>query len=233
MNNSGYKVLIAGTNRGIGLEFVRQYSDAGYRVLACCRDPRKATLLNALAASSEGRISVHALDVSDFSQIERLASELKGQAIDLLINNAGFYPQGYFGSIDYAAWHKAFQINTMAPMRMVECFVEQVATSHLRKIVTLSSMMGSIGDNSSGGSYLYRTSKTATNMVMKNLAVELAPRGIAIATLHPGWVKTDMGGTNALITTQQSVAGLCTVIDRLASDNSGRFIAYDGQEIPW
>ena len=233
MNNSGYKVLIAGTNRGIGLEFVRQYSDAGYRVLACCRDPRKATLLNTLAGSSEGRISVHALDVSDFSQIERLASELKGQAIDLLINNAGFYPPSSFRSIDYAEWHKAFQINTMAPMRMVECFVEQLAASRLRKIVTLSSMMGSIGDNSSGGSYLYRTSKTAANMVMKNLAVELAPRGIAIATLHPGWVKTDMGGTNALITTQQSVAGLRTVIDRLASDNSGRFIAYDGQEIPW
>ena len=116
---------------------------------------------------------------------------------------------------------------------MVECFVEQIAASRLRKIVTLSSMMGSIGDNSSGGSYLYRTSKTAANMVMKNLALELTPRGIAIATLHPGWVKTDMGGTNALITTQQSVAGLRTVIDRLASDNSGRFIAYDGQEIPW
>ena len=233
MTNPDDQLLITGANRGIGLEFVRQYASAGYRIIACCREPLKATALNTLAASSRGKVIVHALDVSDFTQIERLAEELKGQAIDLLINNAGFYPSGALGSIDYAEWQKAFLVNTMAPARMVECFVEHIAASRQHKIATLSSKMGSIADNGSGGSYLYRTSKTAVNMLMKNLAIELKPRGIATCTLHPGWVQTDMGGANALITTQQSVAGMRSVIDQLSPENGGRFIGYDGKEIPW
>ena len=233
MNESGDQVLITGTNRGIGLEFVKQYADAGYRVIACCRDPLKAAALNSLAAASGGKVALHALDVSNFGQIEHLAAEFKGQAIDLLINSAGYYPHASFGSIDYAEWHKAFLINTMAPMRMVECFIEQVAASRLRKIVTLSSIMGSIAANDSGGSTLYRTSKAATNMLMKNLAIALKPRGIATLTLHPGWVKTDMGGAHALITAEESVAGMRAVIDALTADNAGRFVSYDGHENPW
>ncbi len=234
MNDAGYQVLITGANRGIGLEFVRQYAADGWRVIACCRDPLNATALNTLAATfSNGEVSVHALDVTDFNQVESLASTLSGQAIDLLINNAGYYPDSTFGSVDYAEWDKAFRINTMAPMKLVERFVEHVARSRLRKIATLSSKMGSIDDNDSGGSYLYRTSKTATNMVTKNLAIDLKPRGIAAVTLHPGWVKTKMGGPNALITTEQSVSGMRAVIDKLTTHNSGKFIAYDGQEIPW
>ena len=233
MNDPGYQVLVTGANRGIGLEFVRQYAGDGCRVIACCRDPLKATALTTLAASSGGKVSLQALDVSDFSQIERLASELKDRAIDLLINNAGFYPHGSFAATNYDEWQKAFLINTMAPMRMVEAFVEHVASSRLRKIVTLSSKMGSIADNDSGGSYPYRTSKAAVNMVMKNLAIQLKPRGIATCTLHPGWVNTDMGGANAPINVQQSVSGMRAVIDRLSIDNAGRFIAYDGQEISW
>lgn len=233
MNDSTYQVLVTGANRGIGLEFVRQYANAGCRVIGCCRDPIKAAQLNELAAASAGRVSVFALDVADFSQIERLASKLNGEAIDLLINNAGVYPKGSFGAIDYSEWHRALLINTMAPMRMAECFVAHVAASRLRKIVTLSSKMGSIADNGSGGSTLYRTSKTAVNMLMKNLAIELKSRGIAVGTLHPGWVKTDMGGADALITVRQSVAGMRGVIESLSVANTGRFIAYDGQVIPW
>jgi NAD(P)-dependent dehydrogenase (short-subunit alcohol dehydrogenase family) len=233
MNNLAYQVLVTGANRGIGLEFVRQYADDGYRVIACCRNPLKAAALNALAAASDGRVSVHVLDVSDFGQIERLALTLEGEAIDILINNAGFYPQSSFGSVDYADWDKAFRINAMAPMKMVQSFIEHISSSHLRKIVTLSSKMGSIADNGSGGSYLYRTSKAAANMVMKSLAIDLKPLGIAVTTLHPGWVKTDMGGPHALITTEVSVAGMRSVIDQLSTDNAGRFTAYDGQEIPW
>lgn len=233
MQHHVHQVLITGANRGIGLEFVRQYAADGWRVMACCRDPQGAAALNALAASSGDQVTVHALDVADFSQIERLAATLQGQAIDVLINNAGYYPQSSFGKIDYAAWDQAFRINTMAPMKMVECFVEHVARSGLRKIVTLSSKMGSLADNGSGGSYLYRTSKAAANMVMKSLAIDLKPRGIALSTLHPGWVKTDMGGPDALITPQQSVAGMRAVIAALSLQNAGRFIAYDGQEIPW
>jgi len=233
MNNPTYQVLITGANRGIGLEFVNQYAAAGYNVIACCRDPLNATALNALASSSGEKVSVQALDVSDFYQIERLASALNGQVMDILINNAGYYPLGYFGSTDYAEWDKAFRINAMAPLKMAECFIEHVACSRLRKIVALSSKMGSIADNGSGGSYLYRTSKVAANMVMKSLAIDLKPRGIAVATLHPGWVMTEMGGPNALITTEKSVAGMRAVIDQLSIHNAGRFIAYDGQEIPW
>lgn len=233
MNGPIYQVLVTGANRGLGLEFVGQYASSGCQVIACCRDPRKAAKLNQLVASSAGKISVHALDVADFGQIERLATELQGQTIDVLINNAGIYPRSSFGSIDYVEWHKAFLINTMAPMKMIECFVDHVAASRLRKIVTLSSKMGSIADNDSGGSALYRTSKSAVNMVMKNLAIELKSRGIAVGTLHPGWVETDMGGANALITVQQSVAGMRTVIERISLDNTGRFIAFDGQEVPW
>jgi len=233
MNNLTYQVLVTGANRGIGLEFVRQYADGGYRVIACCRNPLKAAALNALAAASDGRVSVHALDVSDFDQIERLSLALEGEAIDILINNAGFYPPSSFGSIDYADWDKAFRINAMAPMKMVQSFIEHISASRLRKIVTLSSKMGSIADNGSGGSYLYRTSKVAANMVMKSLAIDLKPLGIAVTTLHPGWVKTDMGGPNALITAEASVAGMRNLIDRLSTHNTGKFIAYDGQEIPW
>lgn len=233
MNHPIYQVLVTGANRGIGLEFVRQYAADGWRVIACCRNPLDATALNMLAASSGGKVLVQALEVSDFNQIERLASTLEDEAIDLLINNAGFYPQGSFGSIDFADWDKAFRINSMAPMKMVECFVEHVAHSRLCKIATLSSKMGSIADNGSGGSYLYRTSKVAANMVMKSLAIDLKPRGIATVTLHPGWVRTDMGGPNALITVQQSVTGMRKVIDQLSIQNAGRFIAYDGQDIPW
>lgn len=233
MIDPAYRVLVTGSNRGIGLEFVRQYAAAGYRVVACCRDPLKAPALNALAASSGGQVAVHRLDLADFKQIDALASELRGQAIDLLINNAGFYPPGSFGAIDYAQWQQAFLINTMAPLRMAECFVDQLAASRLRKIATLTSQMGSIADNDSGGSYLYRSSKAAANMVMKNLSIELAARGIATVTLHPGWVKTDMGGVDAPLAAPRSVAGMRAVIDALSIETSGRFIAYDGREIPW
>jgi NAD(P)-dependent dehydrogenase (short-subunit alcohol dehydrogenase family) len=232
MNMAQYQVLVTGANRGIGLEFVRQYVADGWRVIACCRDPQQADALHVLADAGSA-VQICTLDVADFGQIEALAKALQGQAIDVLINNAGFYPQGSFGTVDYADWNQAFRINAMAPMKMAECFVEHVACSCLRKIVTLSSKMGSIADNGSGGSYLYRTSKTAVNMLMKNLAIDLQPRGIAAAVLHPGWVLTDMGGPNALITPQQSVAGMRQVIDQLTLQNAGRFIAYDGQQIPW
>ncbi|HSH73236.1 MAG TPA: SDR family oxidoreductase [Methylophilaceae bacterium] len=232
MANTNHLVLITGANRGLGLEFTKQYASDGWQVLACCRDPESARELNALAASMDN-IKVLALDVGDFNQIDRLAQQLKGQSIDLLINNAGVYPHGSWGQIDYEDWAQAFKINAMAPLKIAEAFVEHVAISQLKKIVTLSSKMGSLDDNTSGGSYPYRTSKTAVNMVMKSLAIDLKPRGIASTILHPGWVQTDMGGPNGLINAEQSVSGLRKVIEQLTVANSGRFIAYDGNEIPW
>jgi len=229
-------VLITGANRGIGLEFAKQYAEAGWRVFACCRRPAQAEALQALAAQQSDLLSLHALDVAAFKHIDQLAAELGDQAIDLLINNAGVYPDSQrrgFGDVDYAAWMQAFQVNTMAPLKMTEAFVEAVARSQHKKIVNLTSKMGSIGDNTSGGAYLYRSSKAALNMVTKSLAMDLTSRGIVTAVLHPGWVHTDMGGPNALITTQQSVAGLRRVIEALTPESSGGFYAYDGKEIPW
>jgi NAD(P)-dependent dehydrogenase (short-subunit alcohol dehydrogenase family) len=229
-------LLITGANRGIGLEFVRQYAADGWRVFACCRNLKKAVELETLAKDSGGRITVHTLDVEDFSQIERLADELAGQNIDVLINNAGIYPDstsGGFGATNYEGWARAFRINTMAPLKMAETFAGNVARGQQKKIVNITSKMGSISDNTSGGAYIYRSSKTALNMVIKSLSHDLAPRGIATAVLHPGWVLTDMGGPNALITTEQSVTGMRQVIARLSMKDSGKFYAYDGQEIPW
>ena len=226
-------VLITGANRGIGLEFTKQYAADGWQVLACCREPNKADALNTLANQFAKNITVYALDVADFSQIEALAETLAGHPIDVLINNAGVYPDGSFGDTDAEAWALAFKINSMAPLKMAEAFASHVARSELKKIVTLSSKMGSVDDNTSGGSYLYRSSKCAVNMVMKSLSIDLKPYGIACAVLHPGWVQTDMGGPNGLINTQQSASGLRRVIEQLTLENAGRFIAYDGKEIAW
>lgn len=232
MSNSSHQVLITGSNRGIGLEFVNQYANEGWSVIACCRDPHSAHDLQALAKQHQN-IEIIALDVGNFAQIDALALQLKDQKIDVLINNAGVYPASHLGDIDFDEWTTAFKINSMAPFKMIEAFTPHVAASQLKKIATLSSKMGSIDDNTSGGSYIYRTSKVAANMVMKSVSIDLKPYGISVVTLHPGWVQTDMGGHNALINTQTSVLGLRRVIAHLSLANSGKFIAFDGQEIAW
>lgn len=228
--------LITGANRGIGLEFSRQYAADGWSVLACSRNPEKSDELNKLAAQYPELIKVLALDVSDHVQIERLAQELADESIDLLINNAGIYPKSgvnSFGHTDYAEWMQVFRINTMAPLKMAETFAAQLARSEQKTFVAITSKMGSIEDNSGGGNYLYRSSKTAVNMVVKSLAIDLQSAGITSIVIHPGWVKTDMGGPNALISTEQSVSGMRQVISNLSMADSGKFFSYDDQEIPW
>jgi len=230
------QALVTGANRGLGLEFVKQLSALGWRVFACCRDPQRADKLSDLAQASNGKISIHSLTVEDGEQIQRLAKQLQGQAIDLLINNAGMYAGGVserFGHTSTPDWLHVFQVNTIAPLKMAEAFVENVAQSQQKTIATVTSKMGSIADNTSGGVYIYRSTKAALNMVMKSLALDVEPSGIKVALLHPGWVKTDMGGPNALITPQQSVAGMLKVILNLGWQDSGRFLAYDGAEIEW
>ena len=233
--------LITGASRGIGLEFCRQYAAEGWRVLACSRHPEKSEALAKLAAQYPELIETHALDVADHAQIEHLAQVLEGESpapayIDLLINNAGICPDSDkrgFGHTDYAEWTRAFRINTMAPLKMAETFATQIARSKQKTIVTITSKMGSISDNSGGGSYLYRSSKAAVNMVVKSLAIDLKPLGITTVVFHPGWVRTDMGGPNAMISPEQSVSGMRHVISGLAPADSGKFFAYDGQPIPW
>jgi len=228
--------LITGTNRGIGLEFVRQYAKDGWRVFACCRNPATAEALNRLAAQYPNQITVHPLDVTSHHQIEQLSQALSNQTIDLLINNAGVYPPEHgdaFGKTDYAAWSYAFAVNTMAPLKMAESFIQQISQSQLKTIITITSKMGSIADNRGGGSYIYRSSKAAVNIVMKSLSIDLDSSRITAVLLHPGWVRTDMGGPNALITAEQSVTGMRGVISNLKFVDSGKFYAFDGQIVPW
>ncbi len=223
--------LITGANRGIGLEFVKQYAADGWRVHGTCRRPEAAERLKEVA----GDVQVHPLDVTDFARIEALARKLGGEAIDLLINNAGIYGPRLtpYEAIDYAAWAEVLRVNTMAPVKVSAVFAEMVAKSGLKRIVAITSQMGSIADNSSGGSYIYRSSKAGLNAAMKSLAHDLTGKKITVAVLHPGWVRTDMGGSGATIDPFESVAGLRQVIDGLRFEDGCRFLAYDGRELPW
>ncbi len=227
-------ILITGSNRGIGLELVRQFADDGWRVHACCRRPAQADALQALAADNPD-IQVHALDVADEGQIREMASQLQGQPIDILFNNAGVYGQtdAWFGNTDSGKWLYCLRVNTIAPMKMMEAFVDNVAASQHRTIATMSSKMGSMADNGSGGSYVYRSSKAAVNAVMKSAAIDLQDRGIKVAILHPGWVKTEMGGPNAEIDTATSVRMMRKTLSLLTLSNSGTFFDIDGSVIPW
>ncbi|MDJ0950803.1 MAG: SDR family oxidoreductase [Alphaproteobacteria bacterium] len=224
-------VLITGANRGIGLEFARQYAADGWRVLAACRDPEAAADLKAV----DGEVSVHRLDVTEPDEIAALAGEIGGAPIDLLLNNAGVYgPRSSpLGGIDYDAWAETLRVNALAPMRIVEAFVDNVAESAQKKIVAITSKMGSMASNTTGGAYIYRSSKAALNAATRSLTLDLARREISVLLLHPGWVRTDMGGTSADVGVEESVTGMRRVIDRLDGSLSGRFFNYDGSEIPW
>ena len=224
-------VLITGAGRGLGLEFCKQYADEGWQVLACCRNPETAGKLADIP-----QVRVFPLDVSDFAQIDNLAALLQDTAIDVLINNAGIYgdnPRRGFGQLDYAAWMQTLTVNTQAPVKMAEAFLPHLKRGDKKLLVSISSQMGSIADNGSGGSILYRTSKAALNAAMKSIAIDLEDQGIGVLVLHPGWVKTDMGGANALIDAQESVAGMRQVIARFALAQSGSFLKYDGSTLPW
>jgi NAD(P)-dependent dehydrogenase (short-subunit alcohol dehydrogenase family) len=228
-------VLITGANRGLGLELARRYAAADWQVLACCRNPSAALELTYVAEACADNVRVLRLDVRDHAAIATLAAELGAQSIDLLLNNAGVYgpTRMVVGHIDYAAWADVLAVNTMAPMRLVECFVEHVTRSQRKLIACLSSAMGSIGGNTSGRHYLYRSSKAALNAVVKSLAIDLHDRGITVVALHPGWVKTDMGGADADLEVPVSVQHVMSVLDRLTLDDSGKFLNHDGSAIPW
>jgi len=227
-------ILITGSNRGIGLELVNQYAAAGWRVFACAREPQGGEALNKLAQSFNN-VSLHTLDVTSSEQIQSLAKELKNQPIDILFNNAGVYGpyNASFGNTDEAAWLECLRINTISPMKICEAFVDNVAMSQRKLIAAMSSKMGSMTDNGSGGSYIYRSSKAALNAVMKSVSIDLQPKHIKVAILHPGWVKTDMGGVNAEITVDECVGLLRKNLDNMTADNSGNFFEIDGSVIPW
>lgn len=235
-------VLISGANRGLGLEFARQYAADGWRVFAACRDPAKAVKLADLAKGTEGNVTLHRLDVLDFDTIDALAKELSGETIDVLLNNAGIMENAAampFGKIDYARWEQVFKTNTLAPAKMTQSFVPQLERSARKLVVTLSSGLGSMTDNTDGkrlkpgGLYLYRTSKAAMNMTMLNLSFGLRPKGIAAVVISPGHVRTDMGGPTAALGIEESISSVRKVLDGLTIADTGKFFFYDGREYPW
>lgn len=234
-------ILITGTNRGLGLEFTRQYAADGWRVLACCRKPDQAEQLHALAAARPSDIRIFPLDVADFSAIDDLADQLRGEPIDLLLNNAGAMgpkpgeqkADGQsFGTIDYDIWQDIIRVNTFAPVKMAEAFVTHVAAGAQKKIVSISSVLGSIAETY-GNFYAYRTSKAALNMAMASLSKDLAARGIMVAVFCPGWVKTDMGGPQAEIMAEVSISGLRRQIAQLTLEAAGRFLRYNEDVLSW
>jgi NAD(P)-dependent dehydrogenase (short-subunit alcohol dehydrogenase family) len=228
-------VLVTGANRGLGLEFVRQYVAAGWRVFAACRRPNGAKELQGVAAESGGRLRILEMDVTDSASVRAAAAELKGETIDLLINNAGVGgpPGQRLGGLDYDAWARVMDANTMGPMRVSEAFLENIAQSRQKRIVTITSGMGSIEDNTSGGRYAYRSSKAAVNMVIRSLAVDTAARGITCIVMNPGWVRTDMGGEGGKLSPEESIKAMRSVIATLKPEDTGKFLNFTGNAFPW
>jgi NAD(P)-dependent dehydrogenase (short-subunit alcohol dehydrogenase family) len=224
-------VFVTGASRGIGLEFARSYAADGWTVIASVRRQDDLDRLAAL----DGSVTPVQLDIADPASVAILGERLKGVAIDVLIANAGTYgPRGVaLGQIFYPAWQEVMTVNTFGPVRVVETFLDNLRAGGQRRIAAITSKMGSIADNTSGGNYIYRTSKAALNMAMKSVALDLAGEGFAVGLFHPGWVKTDMGGPNALIDTATSVAGMREGIEALTPETTGRFWNYDRREIPW
>ncbi|NVJ52006.1 MAG: SDR family oxidoreductase [Gammaproteobacteria bacterium] len=224
-------VLVTGANRGLGLAFCRHYLAQGYQVTAACRDPDAAEELQALT----GALNIVQLDLADAESIQRLSSEFANSTLDILVNNAGVYggsPQG-LDDLESGPWLNTFLVNSVAPVLLTRALLPALQRSNSAKIAFLTSKMGSIGDNSSGRSYIYRSSKAALNAAIKSLAIDLAELNIPVIALHPGWVRTDMGGPNGLIDSKESIAGLSQVIDNLALEQSGCFVDYRGDSIPW
>ena len=214
--------LITGAGRGLGRELARQYAEDGWRVIGTVRRP-VADLPESLT-----------LDVTDTAGAKRLSSQLRGVAIDVLWCNAGIIGKrgNRFGSFDYADWEEILRVNLLGAAAVIEALVENVAASERKTVCVMSSRLGSIAQTS-GETLPYATSKAALNLLARGLAATLAPRGITVVAISPGWVKTDMGGESAPLTAEASVRGLRRVIDGLRPGDSGRFLAHDGSAIPW
>ena len=216
-------VLITGANRGLGLEFARQYCRDGWSVIATARDPTSE--LEALC------VRLEEVDMLDLDEVAEFGSDI-GE-LDLLIANAGTYgPKSVSSAEEAEGWSDTFTVNTIAPFLLAQSVLPAIERSG-GKLIGISTRMGSIEDNTSGGFIAYRSSKTALNMAWRNLALEVRNRGVTAAVLHPGWVQTRMGGASAPLAPEQSVAGMRTVIAGLTPEQAGGFFNYDGAPIPW
>lgn len=225
-------VVVTGANRGLGLEWVNQLGGNSERIIATCRDPDSADELMALA--EQYPVEIHTMDVTSEDDIEALVDLLGDDPVDLLINNSGVMgPADSGGFSDLDGWRDTFEVNTLAPIHLSQRLASHVAESTRKLIANITSKMGSIGDNGSGGRIIYRSSKAALNAATRSFALDHAEQGIVTLLLHPGWVQTDMGGPNGLIDTETSVRGMAGVLDRADASLNGGFFNYDGSPIPW
>lgn len=228
------RVLVTGSNRGIGLEFVRQYLEDGWVVHATCRWPGEAHELQTFA-QIYSELHIHRLDITIQEDISNICRELDGIPLDVLINNAGIYLDKKSPGLDcihYDDWRRTIEVNTLGAVRLTEAMVENIARSKKKLVVVLSSHMGSIEDINAPGSYYYRSSKAALNAVMHGISVELKKQLIGVQILHPGGVMTRMGPEKG-ITPQQSVQGMRDIIEHFSLDQTGTFLQYNGDEMPW
>lgn len=219
--------LITGANRGIGLELVRKFLAQGHDVIATARDPETSNELNATGAK------VYPLEVTDAASVAALKEAVGDQPIDYLINNAGIGSFAAFKDLDYDAFANMLAVNTIAPIRMIDTFLDNIAASDVKMAASLSSMMGSIENTQASFGLIYRTSKAGLNMALRAAAPELAEKGVTLLALHPGWVNTDMGGKQAPVNPAQSAAGLYTVITTAGPSNELRFLDFEGKTHPW
>jgi len=217
-------VVITGANRGIGLELARHYKVDGWRVTGVCRET---------SPELEGYADqvIEDIDVARAESIERLVAALQGQTINLLINNAGILHDDVLGALDIGSLRLQMEVNAFAPLLICEALLPNLKPGS--KIANITSRMGSIGDNDSGGRYGYRASKAAFNAFGRSLAIDLKGRGIAVAQLHPGFVKTRMVNFGGIISTEESVTGLAERIENLSLENTGSFWHCNGEELPW
>ena len=224
-------VLVTSASRGIGREFVRQFAADGWRVIAACRHPEEVDA--ELRAFGDG-VRPIALDVTDLASVEAVARE-EDEPLDLLLNTAGVIGQGPDapGEVNYAEWTRVLDINTMGPVRVLDALTDRLAAAGSAKAITLTSGLGSIADAGSGGQLMYRTSKAAVNMAMRARSFTLRPRGITVAVINPGWVRTDMGGPGASISPEQSIAAMRKVIDALTPEQTGTFLNWKGGGYAW
>lgn len=225
-------VLITGANKGVGLELVKIYAARGDKVLACCRNPAEAADLAAVS----GDVKVIEVHVSDGTSVAALASALEGRTIDTLINNAGMsgpsYDKQNVLNMDFEGWMETFEVNTLAPVRVMQALMENLKASGDAKAVSITSQMGALSLDMPVA-YAYCTSKAALNKFMKMAALELGKEGVNVCVIHPGWVQTDMGGPNADITPEESATGIVSVIDGLNAENNGGFWKWNGEAHDW
>lgn len=223
-------VLVTSANRGIGRELVRQYAQAGWRVIAACRSPE----LEADALRAMGNVRPIGMDVTDLVSVEAAARE-STDPLHLLINSAGVIGQTGDGpgEVDYREWGRVLDVNLMGPVRVLDAFAGRLAASGSSKAVAITSGMGSLADVQSPMAMMYRTSKAALNMAMRVRALQLKPQGVTVAVINPGWVQTDMGGPGATTTVEDSVAGMRAAIEGLLADRAGSFLNWRGEDLPW